>query len=91
MIEHPEAGGDASFEPTVGEQLRLAQFVNALDKASEQELREISKLMAQQVLVTYPAAMRFLANEAAKNMSGYYWSEQRSEQLLRGLTKSATE
>jgi hypothetical protein len=47
--------------------------------------------MARQVLVTYPAAMRFLANEAAKNMAGHYWSEQHSEQLMRGLTKGAAE
>jgi hypothetical protein len=91
MMEHPEAGGDASFEPTVGEQLRLAQFTNALDKASESELREISKIMAKQVMVTYPAAMRFLATEAAKNMTGHYWSESRSEQLLRGLISGESE
>lgn len=91
MIEHPEATGDSSFEPTVGEQLRLAQFTNALDRASEEELREISKVMAKQVLVIYPAAMRFLATEAAKNMAGHYWSEARSQELLQGLTTGASE
>lgn len=83
---HPERGIDDGLEPTVGEQLRLAQFVNALDRANEQELREIAKQMAQQVLVTYPSALRFLAREAAKNLAGQPWSPESSEKLLAALT-----
>lgn len=82
---HPERGIDDGLEPTVGEQLRLAQFVNALDKANEDELREIAKQMAQQVLVTYPSALRFLAREAARNLAGQPWSPESSEKLLAAL------
>lgn len=83
--QHPERGIDDGLEPTVGEQLRLAQFVNALDKANEDELREIAKQMAQQVLVTYPSALRFLAREAARNLAGQPWSPESSEKLLAAL------
>lgn len=86
MLQHPEGGPELSFEPTVGEHLRLAEFTNALDRANEDELRQIAKLMAQQVLVTYPAAMRFLATEAARNLSGYYWSKENSEKLVHALS-----
>ena len=79
---HPERGPDDGLEPTVGEQLRLAQFLNALDKANEAELREIARAMAQQVLVTFPSAMRFLAREAARNLAGQPWSPEASEKLL---------
>lgn len=88
MLQHPEGGFDSSLEPTVGEHLRLAEFINALDRANESELRQIAKLMAQQVLVTYPAAMRFLASEAAKNLSGHYWSKENSEKLVHALAFS---
>ena len=83
---HAEREMDNGLEPTVGEQLRLAQFVNALDKASEDELRTIAKQMAQQVLVTFPSALRFLAREAARNLAGQPWSAESSEKLLDALT-----
>lgn len=83
---HPERGMDDGLEPTVGEQLRLAQFVNALDRASEDELRGIAKQMAQQVMVTYPSALRFLAREAARNLAGQPWSPASSEKLLATLS-----
>ena len=82
---HPERERDNGLEPTVGEQLRLAQFVNALDKANEDELRQIAKQMAQQVLVTYPSALRFLAREAARNLAGELWSPESSEKLMAAL------
>lgn len=86
MLQHPEGGFDRSFEPTVGEHLRLAEFTNALERASECELREIAKVMAQQVLVMYPAAMRFLAGEAAKNLGGHYWKEEHSAKMVETLS-----
>ena len=82
---HPERGIDDGLEPTVGEQLRLAQFVNALDRANEDELRTIAKQMAQQVMVTFPSALRFLAREAARNLAGQPWSPESSEKLLAAL------
>ena len=85
---HPhqtERDGDRGFEPTVDEHLRLGRFIAALDRASEAELRQIAKQMAQQVLMTYPAAMRWLAKEAARNLSGAPWKSEASEQLLTAL------
>ena len=82
---HPERERDNGLEPTVGEQLRLAQFVNALDKANEDELRTIAKQMAQQVMVTFPSALRFLAREAARNLAGQPWSPEASEKLMATL------
>ena len=83
---HPERGRDDGLEPTVGEQLRLAQFLNALEKANEDELRQIARAMAQQVLVTFPSAMRFLAREAARNLAGQPWSSEASEKLVTTLS-----
>lgn len=84
---HPEREPDNGLEPTVGEQLRLAQFLKLLDKASEAELREIARAMAQQVLVTFPSAMRFLAREAARNLAGQPWSPEASEKLVAALSE----
>lgn len=83
---HPEcAGSDPGFEPTVGEQLRLSQFLTQLERIGEEELRALCRQMAVQVLVTHPAAMRWLAREAARNLSGQVWSEEHSRKLLAGL------
>ena len=87
MAIHPEAIQDNGFEPTVGEELRLAQFLNGLDRANESELREISKAMARQILVVYPSAMRWLAREAAQNLQGVHWRSESSEKLLHALSR----
>jgi len=91
---HPhqlERDSDRGFEPTVDEHLRLGRFIAALDQASESELRQIAKMMAQQVLMTYPAAMRWLAKEAARNLGGGAWREEASERLLEALQSPANE
>lgn len=88
---HPERAQDNGLEPTVGEQLRLGEFLKLLEKATESELREICKQMAQQVLVVYPSAMRYLAREAAANLSGRPWSEEASETLLNALNQQKNE
>ncbi len=82
---HPERGVDNGLEPTVGEHMRLAQFLQALEKANEAELREISRKMAEQVLVVYPSALRYLAREAARNLGGGLWSKESSTRLLEAL------
>lgn len=85
---HPERAQDNGLEPTVGEQLRLGEFLKGLERANEGELRELCRHMAQQVLVVYPAAIRFLVREAAKNPSGQPWSEEASGVLLKALTSA---
>lgn len=78
---HPE-GSSSGIEPTVGEELRLVEFSRGLEKLDRTGLLEIAQKLARQVLVTHPSAMRWLAREAAQNLSGFYWSQQRSDQLM---------
>jgi ABC-type Zn uptake system ZnuABC Zn-binding protein ZnuA len=68
MLQHPESESHHALEPTVGEQLRLAEFNHKLDKLDGEELREIAKILAKQALVVQPSAIRFLAHEAARNL-----------------------
>jgi hypothetical protein len=83
--DHPERERDNGLEPTVGEHMRLAKFLQMLDKANEAELREISRKMAEQVMVVYPSALRYLAREAASNLAGQAWSKESSTRLLEAL------
>lgn len=73
------------FEPTVGEHLRLGQFVAAIEKASPDQLRDLCKRLAQQALLVYPAMLRGLAWEAAENLAAKPWGEERSEELVAEL------
>ena len=82
---HPEIGGDSGMEPTVGEQLRLREAWQAIDQAGTEELRQLCRLLSQQVLVTMPAAMRWLAKEAASNLAGKPWTPEHSERLMAAL------
>lgn len=83
MLSHPEAS-DANFlEPTIGEQFRFEEFKRGLEKMDDvKELREIATLLAKQALVIQPASIRYLAKEAARNLSsssGRDWSTVASE------------
>lgn len=63
-MQHPEAQGGNAMEPTVGELLRLAEVEKTIDKANPTDLRKVAKLMAKQLLVAYPAAIRMLMRDA---------------------------
>lgn len=93
MKEHPEANKGNSFEPTVGEQLRYAEFSKNLDKADPREVLEVAKLLGKQAMVTQPAVIRYLAKEAASNLMGHGltkdWSEEVAE--IRGALMSDLE
>lgn len=82
---HPEREKDSGLEATVGDHVRLGQFINALDRASEEQLRDIAKTLARQVFLVHPAAMRYLAREAAANLAGAPWKEEVGERLLAAL------
>lgn len=84
-MQHPEHSGVSGLEPTVGEQLRLHEALQLIERASEPELRHLCRLWAQQVLVTHPAALRWLAREAAANLGGQIWSADHSQQLMQAL------
>ena len=78
MPIHPEASEANSLEPTIGEHFRYEEFKRGLEKIDDvNELREMAKLLAKQALVTQPACIRYLAKEAARNLtsgSGKDWS-----------------
>ena len=83
MLSHPEASDANSLEPTIGEQFRFEEFKRGLEKMDDvKELREIATLLAKQALVIQPASIRYLAKEAARNLSsssGNDWSTVASE------------
>ena len=82
-MEHPEASNANLFEPTIGEQFRFEEFKRGLEKLDDlDELRQIAILLAKQALVVQPASIRYLAKEAARNLSsssGRDWSTVASE------------
>lgn len=85
MSDHPEvdAENSNSLEPTIGECFRLEEFKRGIDKIENiDELREIAKLLAQQAMMLQPAAIRYLAKEAARNLTsaaGKDWTAVASE------------
>tara|TARA_A100001035_G_C27654699_1_gene440927 strand:- start:81 stop:374 length:294 start_codon:yes stop_codon:yes gene_type:complete len=83
MPQHPEANEENSLEPTIGEQFRYEEFKRGLEKMDDvRELREIATLLAKQALLLQPASIRYLAKEAAQNLtsaSGRDWSSVASE------------
>ena len=86
QLGHIEREEPSEFEPTVGDQLRLAQLVKAAEKADKEELLEMVKLLGHQVFIHYPCATRYLAKEAARNLAGVnVWSGKESEQFTRLL------
>ena len=85
-MDHFEREKPSEFEPTVGDQLRLAQLVKAAEKADREELLEIVKLLAHQVFIHYPCATRYLAKEAARNLVGVTgWGKKETDQFSRLL------
>jgi hypothetical protein len=66
-MDHPECQGSQGIEPSVGEMLRLNEFLEGIKKLGEQELRALCSRMAHQNLVAYPATLRWLAREAARS------------------------
>ena len=81
LKEHPEANKGNSFEPTVGEQLRFAEFSKNLDKADPKEVLEVAKMLGKQAMVTQPAVIRYLAKEAANNLMGNGLTKDWSEEV----------
>ena len=92
MPKHPEANEANSLEPTIGEQFRYEEFKRGLEKMDDvRELREIATLLAKQALLLQPASIRYLAKEAAQNLtsaSGRDWSSVASEMRAHLLDQS---
>lgn len=90
---HPEVESAHSIEPTVGEQLRLAEFNRKIEKLDRDEILEIAKLLAKQALVSQPSVIRYLAHEAARNLGGgsfRNWSQE-VDQIKVALTDESCE
>lgn len=68
VAQHPEAQGVSVLEPTIGDQMRLDRFLESMKQAGEEELREALALLAHQFFVSSPCQVRYLANEAARNL-----------------------
>lgn len=87
-MNHPECQGNQGIEPSVGEMLRLNEFLEGIKQLGEQDLRALCCKMAQQNLVAYPATLRWLAKEAAR--SAFSESERRriGETLVEELVVS---
>jgi hypothetical protein len=87
-MTHPECSGSQGIEPSVGEMLRLQEFLNGVRKLNERELRALCEKMAYQNLVGFPATLRWLAHEAAR--SAYSESERLriSAELVDQVVKS---
>ncbi len=59
-----------NLEPSVGDQLRYAQFIKGIEKLNHDELKELVTELARLALVQQPAAIRWAAYEAAQNLGG---------------------
>lgn len=75
------------IEPTVGELLRLREFREGLKKLGEAELREMCSLLAEQALVRYPSALRWLARETCRYASSELERERLGSQLVQELVE----
>lgn len=64
---HPELEGTnpSVLEPTIGDQLRYRDALQAIAKASDDELHKVVELLAYQAFVVHPAAIRYMVNCAA--------------------------
>lgn len=78
-------GNPDHFAPTVGEHVRLGQFLSALERADEKTLRAMCGDLARLALMTYPAMIRGLAWQAAENLSGRFSEAQTREDLAARL------
>lgn len=87
-MEHPECPGDQGIEPSVGEMLRLQQFLTGMRRLNERELRAICEKMAYQTLVAYPATVRWLAHEAARGAFSDSERKRMSDRLVEQVVKS---
>ena len=59
------------IEPSVNDYLKYNQFVKKLEKLDRDALYEVSVELAKLALLSQPAAMRWAATEAAKNLTSH--------------------
>lgn len=67
--------------------MRLKQFKEQVDKLGAQECRAICHQLADLALVTYPAALRWLAGEAARGIKDRDERGQVVDQLVAAITE----
>lgn len=86
-MEHPESPGSQAIEPSVNELVKHSRFTEALKSLGEKELRELCKKLGYQALVAYPAALRWLAREAAMGIRDEHERHLRGEALVSQLVQ----
>lgn len=67
--------------------MRLRQFREGLEKLGEHELRELCSQLAEQALVMYPSALRWLGRETCRYASSAYERERLGDALVKELTE----
>ena len=71
MSDLDKASTDA-IEPSVSELLIYRRALEDIEKAGLEELRKLAGILARQVLVVHPATTRWLARDAAGNLSRHW-------------------
>lgn len=69
---HPEQHTIGIFEPTIGDQMRLDQFLSGLERMGREELVQAAEALARHFFISHPASVRWLAGEAARNLGDSY-------------------
>lgn len=87
-MNHPECQGSQGIEPSVGEMLRLNEFLEGIKKLGEQDLRALCSTMGRQNLVSYPSTLRWLAKEAARSACNESERSRIGETLVEELVAS---
>jgi SNF2 family DNA or RNA helicase len=71
MPDLDRASSDA-IEPSVSELLLYRRTLDDIERMSVEDLRRICGILARQALVVQPAALRWLARDAAGNLSSHW-------------------
>lgn len=71
------------FEPTVGEHLRLGQFLRVIEQADERALRVMCGELARLALLVYPSTIRGLVWQSAEDLKNQMNGDQRSQDMAR--------
>lgn len=90
-MEHPESSGKQGIEPSVGELLRWRQFSDQLEKLGPGECKTLCRQLGYATIVTYPAALRWAAGEAARGLVSEAEKTRMSQELVRAVTQKGPE
>ena len=88
MTENIGASGTKLMERTISSQLRYEELKRAIEKMSDlDEVKGIAITLAEQALLIQPASIRYMTDQAARNLVGApvdHWLEE-AEKLRHDL------